>query len=162
MYLFILFVLVPIIEISLFIQVGEAIGGLSTIALIILTAFVGAALVRSQGIRTLQSAQLKMAQGLPPGKEMMSGLMLFIAGILFVTPGFFTDGLAILLLLPPVQLAVGTWFIKRLQVRTTHAGFRQEFTHRETGESHVYEAEYEEKKEPLDQIKEQRPEDRER
>jgi len=163
MLLFILFVLVPIIEISLLIEVGDAIGGFNTIALILLTAFVGATLVRRQGVRTLQAAQLKMAQGQPPGKEMISGIMLFIAGILFVIPGFFTDALAILLLLPPVQLAVGIWFIKRMQIRaTSHASFRQEFKYQKPDEGQVFDAEYEEKKESLEQIKEQQPDNSEK
>lgn len=152
MFLFILFVLVPIIEISLFIQVGQAIGGFNTIALIILTAFIGATLVRRQGLRTLQTAQLKMAQGQPPGQEMLSGLMLFVAGLLFVTPGFFTDALAVLLLLPPVQQMAGLWLMERMQVKTMQSGFRQEFTQQRPNEGDVFEAEYEEKSEPSKKI----------
>ncbi len=162
MFLFVLFILVPIIEISLLIQVGQAIGGLSTIALIVLTAFIGATLVRRQGLRTLQTAQLKMAQGQPPGKEMLSGLMLFIAGILFVTPGFFTDALAVLLLLPPVQVAVGAWLLKKIQIRTVQSGFRQEFTqHHRPNEGDVYDAEYEEKHEWREKIDDERNKNKE-
>ncbi|WP_157980751.1 FxsA family protein [Aliidiomarina taiwanensis] len=147
MFLLILFIIVPIIEISLLIEVGDAIGGFNTILLIILTAFVGAALVRRQGIRNLQAAQLKLAQGQPPGKEVLSGIMLFFAGVLFVTPGFFTDAVAVLLLFPPVQMAVGLWVVKKLQMRSVHTQthFRQSFGQRERDHSNVFDAEYEEK-----------------
>ncbi|MCC5854277.1 MAG: FxsA family protein [Idiomarina sp.] len=115
--LLLIFVVVPLLEIWVLIQVGQVIGGLNTIALLVITAIIGAALVKRQGIKTLQQAQLRMARGEMPGREMASGVLIFVAGLMFVTPGFLTDVVAILLLLPPVQLAVGLWLMKHIQVR---------------------------------------------
>jgi len=122
--LFVLFVVMPVIEIAVLIQVGSVLGAFNTIALLILTAVVGASLVRSQGLRALQNAQLKMSQGVLPGRELAGGLMIFIAGIMFIAPGFVTDLFALLLLLPPVQAILGVWLLKRLQTQGAHAQFR--------------------------------------
>ncbi|MFT7218234.1 MAG: UPF0716 protein FxsA, partial [Paraglaciecola sp.] len=91
--LFFLFALLPIIEISLLITVGGKIGGWNTIAIVIITALAGSYLVRQQGLSTLLQAQQKMQQGAIPGQEMAEGLLLVIAGVMLVTPGFITDGL---------------------------------------------------------------------
>ena len=98
--LLLLFILMPIAEIALLLQVGDMIGGWNTVGLIIVTAFVGAYLVRQEGLSTLQKAQQKMANNEVPGKEMMEGLMLVIAGVLLVTPGFITDIIGFLFVLP--------------------------------------------------------------
>jgi UPF0716 protein FxsA len=95
-----LFIAVPIIEIYLLIQVGEQIGLLSTLLTIILTAMLGASLVRREGIKTLQSLQAKLANNEVPGKELADGAMLLLAGVLLVTPGFFTDGVGFALAFP--------------------------------------------------------------
>ena len=87
-FLLLLFIVMPIAEISLLLQVGDLIGGWNTVGLIVVTAFVGAYLVRQEGISTLQTAQAKLAQNQVPGKEMMEGMLLVIAGVLLVTPGF--------------------------------------------------------------------------
>lgn len=129
--LFFLFVLMPIIEIAVLIQVGSVLGAFNTIALLVLTAIVGASLVRSQGIRTMQSAQLKMAQGQLPGREMVSGIMIFIAGVMFITPGFVTDLIALLMLIPAVQSVMGVWLLKRVQVHGTATHF-QFHSHQQT------------------------------
>jgi len=101
--LFLLFLLVPIIEIYLLIQVGGIIGAVPTIAMVILTAVVGSALIRQQGFTTLQRARQGMAAGQVPAMEMMEGVALLIAGALLLTPGFFTDTLGFLLLVPPIR-----------------------------------------------------------
>lgn len=98
--LFIIFIVVPITEIAVLMEVSDQIGGLTTIALVILTAAVGASLVRSQGVQTLMSAQQKMQQGQQPGQEVIEGILLALAGIMLVTPGFVTDFVGLLLLLP--------------------------------------------------------------
>ncbi|WP_157957907.1 FxsA family protein [Aliidiomarina celeris] len=153
--LFVLFVVMPVIEIAVLIQVGSVLGALNTIALLILTAVVGASLVRSQGLRALQNAQLKMSQGVLPGRELASGLMIFIAGIMFITPGFVTDLFALLLLLPPVQAILGVWLLKRLQAQGTHTQFRfyssqrgdaeKPYSPHQKGGNRTLEGEYEEK-----------------
>lgn len=119
--LFLIFVVVPIIEISILIQVGEQLGLVPTVALVIFTAAIGASLVRSQGLQTLMSAQQKLQQGQAPGQEIVEGIMLAIAGVLLVTPGFVTDGLGLLLLTPVTRKPMANYLLSKL-VRPTAAG----------------------------------------
>jgi UPF0716 protein FxsA len=95
-----LFVVIPILEIYLLIQVGEEIGLLATLATIVLTAIIGASLVRREGIKTINSLQARLNNQEMPGKELADGAMLLLAGILLVTPGFFTDGIGFILAFP--------------------------------------------------------------
>ncbi|RTE85687.1 MULTISPECIES: FxsA family protein [Gammaproteobacteria] len=112
--LFVLFVVMPIIEISVLVQVGQQIGAGPTIALVILTALLGSGLVKQQGLNTFARAQQKMAMGEMPGQELIAGFMILAAGIFLVTPGFVTDALALLMLLPVIQKHVGMWALKKL------------------------------------------------
>lgn len=80
--LLVMFIFVPIIEIALFVQVGGMLGMWPTIALVLITAFVGASLVRSQGIQTLMSVQSKLQQGELPAQQIVEGVMLAVAGVL--------------------------------------------------------------------------------
>ena len=89
--LFVLFIIIPIIEIFVLMQVGAVLGIWPTIALVIFTAWLGAKYVRQQGLATLNSVQSKMAQGQVPSDEIVTGVMLLVAGVLLVTPGFVTD-----------------------------------------------------------------------
>jgi len=98
--LFIIFVLVPVIEIALFIQAGDWFGLGPTLFMIVLTAVIGVSLLRQQGLSTLYKAQQKMNQGELPAQEMVEGIMLAVAGALLITPGFFTDTVGFLLLIP--------------------------------------------------------------
>jgi len=98
--LFILFALLPILEIALLINVGSVIGGWNTVGLVLLSAFIGAYFVKREGVSTLQTAQEKMQRNEVPGKELVEGLMLVVAGILLVTPGFITDIFGFLLAMP--------------------------------------------------------------
>ncbi|WP_339668821.1 FxsA family protein [Dasania marina] len=98
--LFFLFILIPIAEIMLLIEVGDHIGGLNTVALVFLTAIIGAALLRKQGVDTLLRANQRMAQGEIPIKEMLSGIVLAVGGALLLTPGFITDAVGFFCLLP--------------------------------------------------------------
>ena len=101
--LFLLFIIIPIIEITVLIQVGGLIGAWPTIAIVIVSAWLGAKYVRQQGLATMHSVQTKMAQGEMPSGEIVTGLMLLVAGILLVTPGFLTDIFGLLLLVPSVR-----------------------------------------------------------
>nr|WP_253282917.1 FxsA family protein [Cedecea davisae] len=91
------------IEISLFIQVAHVMGVFMTLILVIFTSVIGLSLVRNQGFKNLMLMQQKMAAGESPAAEMIKSVSLIIAGILLLLPGFFTDFLGLLLLLPPVQ-----------------------------------------------------------
>nr|WP_263450478.1 FxsA family protein [Klebsiella michiganensis] len=91
------------IEISIFIQVAHVLGVLLTLILVIFSSVVGISLVKNQGFKNLMLMQQKMAAGESPAAEMIKSVSLIIAGLLLLLPGFFTDFLGLLLLLPPVQ-----------------------------------------------------------
>lgn len=99
-FLFVLFIIVPIIEITLLIQVGQAIGAWYTVGLVLLSAFIGVNMLRYQGFATLRRAQNRMASGEMPGTEMVEGIVLAVGGALLLTPGFVTDVIGFLCLIP--------------------------------------------------------------
>ena len=101
--IFLIFIFVPIIEISIFITIGSNIGILNTIAIILLTAIIGIYFVRRQGLALLFNAQRNMSQGIMPTEEIRGGIFLLISGLLLITPGFFTDCIGFLMFLKPVQ-----------------------------------------------------------
>ena len=98
--LFPIFVVVTLAEIYVLVTVGQAIGGLSTVLLVIITAFIGSSLLRQQGWSTMAKAQQSMAEGRTPAMEMLEGVVILVSGILLLTPGFLTDGLGLLGLMP--------------------------------------------------------------
>ena len=101
--IFLAFIIIPIIEISIFITIGSNIGILNTIAIILITALIGIFLVRRQGIKLLFDAQKNLSQGIMPTEEIKGGIFLLISGLLLVTPGFFTDCIGFAFFLKPVQ-----------------------------------------------------------
>jgi len=107
--LFILFITLPLLELYVLIHVGSGIGGLNTIALCLLTAFIGGILIRWQGLMTLMDAQRRMAAGDLPAEHAFHGILLALAGVLLFTPGFITDSAGFLLLFPPLR----RWLIHR-------------------------------------------------
>jgi UPF0716 protein FxsA len=104
--LFLLFIAIPIVEIAVLIQVGELFGLWPTVGIVIASAWLGAKYVRQQGLATMQSVQNKMANGELPSTEIVTGLMLLVAGVLLVTPGFVTDIFGLLLLVPQARTAI--------------------------------------------------------
>ncbi|WP_439146491.1 FxsA family protein [Vibrio sp.] len=121
--LLLLFIFVPIIEIGLFIQVGGFLGLWPTIALVLITAFVGASLVRSQGIQTLMSVQGRLQQGEIPAQQILEGVMLAVAGVLLLTPGFMTDALGMLVLLPAPRAMIAKKMMEKMVVTNMSGGF---------------------------------------
>ena len=101
--IFLIFILIPIIEISIFITVGSNIGVLNTIAIILLTAIIGIFLVRRRGLSLLFSARQNIYDGVMPTNEIKGGIFLLISGLLLITPGFFTDCIGFAVFLKPVQ-----------------------------------------------------------
>ena len=97
------FIGVPLIEIAVFIQVGGQIGLGATLALVILTAVLGAWQLRAQGLATLERARTQMDKGVMPAQELFDGMCLLFAGALLLTPGFVTDSIGFLLFLAPVR-----------------------------------------------------------
>ncbi|MDC8829425.1 FxsA family protein [Alteromonas sp. chi3] len=128
-FLLLLFIIMPIAEISLLLQVGDLIGGWNTIGLIVITAFVGAYLVRQEGLSTLQAAQAKMAQNQVPGNEMLEGLLLMIAGVLLVTPGFITDIVGFTFALPFSRKFIAARAAKHLTVHTVGGAQQRTYQH---------------------------------
>ena len=100
MLLFIIFVIIPLIEIALFIQVGDEIGMVKTLLLCVLTAMIGAVLIRHQGLKTLLSARASMERAEMPLHEIFDGICIAVSGALLMTPGFFTDAIGFSLLVP--------------------------------------------------------------
>lgn len=101
--LFILFTVVPVIEIVLFLLVGQQIGILPTIGIIFLTALAGSYLVARQGTAQIRRVRFAMQQGEFPGADLVDGALILVAGALLLTPGFLTDTIGFLLLAPPVR-----------------------------------------------------------
>ena len=98
--LFPIFVVVTLAEIYVLVTVGQSIGGLSTVLLVIITAFIGSRLLKQQGWSTMAKAQQSIAEGRTPALEMFEGVVILVSGILLLTPGFITDILGLLGLMP--------------------------------------------------------------
>jgi len=117
-----LFFAIPLIEIYFLVQVGEQIGAGMTVLLVIITAVIGVTMLRQQGLRTLVKANQAMQAGKMPAQEMFDGFMLAAVGILLVTPGFFTDGLGFLFLVPAIRKALLQAILRNVTMQT-HASF---------------------------------------
>ena len=113
MWLLALFVAVPILEIALFIQIGSLAGLWPTLAVVVLTAVVGTHLVRMQGMSEINRLRHSLAGGGNPAESIAHGAVILAAGLLLLTPGFFTDGVGFLLLIPPVRVSVLRWLSNR-------------------------------------------------
>ncbi len=124
MWILIAFILVPMIEIGLFVQVGGLIGLWPTLGIVLLTAIVGTSLVRSQGAQAMADLRGSMAELRDPMAPLAHSAMILLAGALLVTPGFFTDTCGLLLLIPKVRHFVIREFGKRVQVAKFEMGTR--------------------------------------
>lgn len=120
----ILLVLFPFIEIWLLIKVGSAIGALPAILLLILAGFAGMFMLRHQGLATLMKFQRSLNTGEVPAQAMLEGAVLLVAGLLFLIPGFFTDILGLLCVLPPTRYLLLKMLLRKGVVTT--GGFRQQ------------------------------------
>lgn len=118
MWLFLLFVTIPIVEIALFIQVGGWLGLWPTLGIVVLTAMLGTFLVRAQGLMALSQIQSNLRDFRDPTESIAHGAMILASGLLLLTPGFFTDGLGFALLVPPVRLAIFRWIRSRVKVQS--------------------------------------------
>ena len=111
------FIATPIVEIYVFLQVGGLIGTWPTIAVVLITAFLGTWLLRMQGLATLRRFQASLAQNVLPVGEVFDGLCLLLAGALLLTPGFVTDMIGFLLFVPPLRRFLGRGIAAYLQQR---------------------------------------------
>ena len=131
--LFILFVVVPILEIATFIQMGNLIGLGWTLFSILLTAVIGAFLVRQQGFKALNEARAQSANNEIPVTPVIHGVFILAAGLLLLTPGFVTDAIGFLFLVPPFRLLVASkvwaWINANMDVKVMHPGGGQGAPH---------------------------------
>ena len=141
MWLLIAFIAVPLIEIGLFIEVGGWMGLWPTLAVVILTAVIGTALLRAQGVGALRNLQHSLEQGGYAGAALAHGAMILVAGVLLLTPGFFTDAVGFLLQTPPFRAFVIARLKERMSLRV--ATFSQTQGWREPEEGDVIDGEYE-------------------
>jgi UPF0716 protein FxsA len=121
-YLFLLFTVVPIVELALLVWLGGQTAWWVPILLVIGTGLAGAALWRQQGMRVIQRIQGEMAAGQMPADALVDGLMIFLAGAFLITPGVITDSIGVALLVQPIRAVVKRfakiWFLRHVQVRT--------------------------------------------
>lgn len=157
--LFLLFIILPIIEIALLMEIGSLLGFWTTLGIIVLTAWVGAKKVREQGIATMHSVQEKMNQGEMPSDEIVAGLMLLVSGVLLVTPGFVTDIIGLTLLVPAARSAIAKAVKKHIKVapmqgmhsqqsfyyQQSHFNQGNDFEQARTNDADTIEGEYERK-----------------
>jgi UPF0716 protein FxsA len=120
--LFFLFIVVPIAELYVLLQIGQQIGALATIALLILASVLGASLMCAQGRATWLRFSTALAEGRMPGREAVDGALVLFGGALLLTPGFLTDILGLILLVPPTRALVRTLLLKRAMGRVAAAG----------------------------------------
>jgi len=109
-----LFIAVPLAEIAILVKVGQQIGLLWTILIVILTAVIGTSLLRAQGFGVMARASEALASGKMPVEPVIEGLFLLIAGAFLLTPGLITDTVGFLLLIPIIRMAVARWTLHRL------------------------------------------------
>lgn len=113
-YVLLLFVTMPIIEIAVMLKVGDAIGWFTTLAIVILTAVLGTAMLRQQGLATLNKARQRLDAGEMPAQQLLEGMMLLVGGVLLLTPGFVTDTFGFLCLVPFTR----QWMASRIAQRS--------------------------------------------
>lgn len=119
--LLLLFTVVPALELALLIKVGTHIGVGNTLLLIILTGILGASLARLQGFSVLRNIQESLNRGEMPTEEMFSGIMILVGGIVLLTPGFITDIIGFMLLIPFTRDLIKFWLRHKIQ-RMTESG----------------------------------------
>jgi UPF0716 protein FxsA len=138
LFIFLVVIVVFAAELWVLVQVGEQIGTLSAVLATLLTAAIGIALVKRQGLQTLARAQEKMAAGESPAKEVFEGISLFFAGIFLLLPGFVSDSLGVLLLIPGIRGAIAGVILRKL--RLFSAGRFSVYNKNHSG--HTYEGQF--------------------
>ena len=111
------FTIIPIIEIYLLIEIGSIFGALTAITLVILTGFLGAFMARMQGLQTLFRIQESLREGRMPSGELLDALLIVIAGLVLLTPGFLTDSAGFLLLIPTTRNSIISWLQRKIELK---------------------------------------------
>ena len=115
--LFLAFTIIPIIEIYLLIEIGSIFGALTAVILVILTGFLGAFLARMQGLQTFFRIQERLREGRMPSGDLLDALLIVIAGLVLLTPGFLTDSAGFLLLIPTTRISIKYWLRRQIEHR---------------------------------------------
>ncbi len=123
--LLLLFLIIPVIELALLIKIGTMIGTLNTILIVIFTAFIGAYLVKTEGLNVMQRFQGNLNRGIFPAEEIFDGAIILVAGALLVTPGVITDFVGFVLVIPPSRAIVKKFIRKFVEKRfvATHINY---------------------------------------
>ncbi len=139
MPLFLLFLIVPLIEIALFVQIGGIIGLWYTLLIVVITAALGTYLVRSQGLAVLSQLRGSFEELRDPTEPLAHGAMVLFSGALLLTPGFFTDAVGFALMVPAVRSAVFRYFRSRINIQSVQSGSENSHSQDET----IIDADYE-------------------
>jgi len=151
MWLFVLFIAVPLIEIALFVQVGGLIGLWPTLAIVVITAFVGTWLMRAQGVLAINQLKNSLNELGDPTESLAHGAIILFAGALLLTPGFFTDAVGFSFLIPPVRTAVYRYMRTRMNVQSFSVGGNRQ--QRPGDDDTILDVDYEEVESPNHQKK---------
>jgi UPF0716 protein FxsA len=117
--LFLAFTIIPFIEIYLLIKIGSYLGAFNTVVIVILTAFLGALLARYQGFQTMLRVRQSLERGEMPAEELLDALLILLAGIVLLTPGFLTDLAGLMILIPATRLMFKGWLRKKFDEWTS-------------------------------------------
>ena len=124
--LFLGFTIIPIVEIYLLIEIGSVFGVFTSISLVVFTGFLGAYLARIQGLKTLLRIQESLREGRMPSAELIDALLIGVAGLVLITPGFLTDTVGFFLLIPSTRNTIKYWL--QSKIKTHHKPKRPEET----------------------------------
>jgi UPF0716 protein FxsA len=116
------FIVVPLVELYVIVQVSHVFGVLDTLGLLLLFSLVGAWLARHEGFIVVQRVRERLDRGEIPGRELLDGLLILIGGVLLVVPGFVTDAVGLLFLFPPTRTLLRLWMARRFAVRVLGPG----------------------------------------
>lgn len=122
--LFLLFTVIPLVELYLLIRLGAYLGALDTLAIVIATGIVGGLLARSQGLAVLNRIRMELNEGRIPAESLFDGVLILLAGVLLITPGLLTDGLGLCLLIPWTRQGLKLWLKQRFQGRVSQGEIR--------------------------------------
>lgn len=123
-WLVFMFTFVPVMELALLVEVGGQLGLLRTLGICFLTGVVGAALARAEGMSVLRRIQEVAGRGQLPARELLDGVLIFVAGLVLLTPGFVTDAMGLLLLLPPSRALIRMWLLRQIGRRIKDGSWR--------------------------------------
>ena len=127
--LFLAFTIIPFLEIYLLIKIGSYLGAFNTVMIVILTGFLGALLARYQGLQTMLKVRASLGLGEMPAEELLDALLILLAGIVLLTPGFLTDMAGLMILIPPTRLVFKRWLRKKFDDWTSQKRINVTFHH---------------------------------